>query len=107
VESYLEAITPAFERAGLGDAHRSKLNEHFVSYMTWLSVAAELDPSRALKKSTVIMSRDYAELPGRILFDDDDTGSLAGRWIVCDVSHADLLRSDSVAKEVLDVLESR
>jgi hypothetical protein len=52
------------------------------------------------------MSRDYAELPGRMLF-DDDADSLAGRWIVCDVSHADLLRSDSVAKEVLDVLESR
>jgi hypothetical protein len=106
VESYLEVITPAFERAGLGDACGSKLNEHFVSYMAWLSAAAELDPSRALKKSTVIMSRDYAELPGRIL-SDDDADSLAGRWIVCDVSHADLLRSDSVAKEVLDVLESR
>jgi len=105
VESYLEVITPAFERVGLGDARGSKLNDHFVSYMAWLSVAAELDPSPALKKSTVIMSRDYAELPGRMLFDDTD--SLAGRWIVCDVSHADLLRSDSVAKEVLDVLESR
>jgi hypothetical protein len=105
-ESYLEVITPAFERAGLGDARGSKLNEHFVSYMAWLSVAAELDPSRALKKSTVIMSRDYAELPGRMLF-DDDADSLPGRWIVCDVSHADLLRSDSVAKEVLGVLESR
>jgi hypothetical protein len=106
VESYLEVITPAFERAGLGDARGSKLNEYFVSYMAWLSAAAELDPSRALKKSTVIMSRDYAEMPGRMLFDDDAGGSV-GRWIVCDVSHAELLRSDSVAKEVLEVLESR
>jgi hypothetical protein len=105
VEGYLEIITPAFERAGLGSARGSKLNEHFVSYMAWLSVAAELDPARALKKSTVIMSRDYAKLPGRMLLDDD--ADMAGRWSVCDVSHADLLRSDSVAKEVLDVLESR
>ena len=105
VERYLEAINPAFERSGLGSARGNKLNEHFVSYMAWLSVAAELDPSRALKKSTVIMSRDYAELPGRMLFDDD--ADLVGRWIVCDASHADLLRSDSVAKEVLGVLESR
>jgi hypothetical protein len=105
VESYLEVITPAFERAGLGDARGSKLNEYFVSYMAWLSVAGELNPGRALKKSIVITSRDYAELPGRMLF--DDAGSLAGRWIVCDVSHADLLRSDSVAKEVLGRLESR
>jgi hypothetical protein len=106
VESYVEVITPAFERAGLGDARGSKLCETFVSYMAWLSVAAELDPSRVLKKSIVIMSRDYARLPGRMLL-DDYAGSLAGRWIVCDVSHADLLRSDSVAKEVLDLLESR
>jgi hypothetical protein len=106
VESYLEIITPAFERAGLGDARGSNLNGHFVSYMAWLSAAAELDPARALKKSTVIMSRDYAELPGR-MFCADDADRVAGRWIVCDVSHTDLLRSESVAKEVLDVLESR
>jgi hypothetical protein len=106
VESYLEVIAPAFERAGLGDVRGSKLYEYFVSYMAWLSVAAELDTSRVLKKSIVIMSRDYAHLPGRML-PDDYTGSLVGRWIACDVSHADLLRSDSVAMEVLDLLESR
>ena len=106
VESYLEAITPAFERAGLGDARDSELNNHFVWYMAWLSVAAELHPSRALKESIVITSRDYAGLPSRMLF-DDDADRLAGRWIACDVSHADLLRSDSAAKEVLDLLESR
>lgn len=106
VEGYLEVITPAFERSGLGDARGSELTDHFVWYMTWLSVAAELDPSRALKESIVITSRDYAGLPGRMLF-DDDADRLAGRWIACDVSHAELLRSDSVAKEVLDLLESR
>jgi hypothetical protein len=105
VESYLEIITPAFARAGLGDARGSELNDHFVWYMAWLSAAAELDPSRTLKESIVITSRDYAGLPGRMLFADADR--LAGRWIACDVSHADLLRSDSVAKEVLDLLESR
>ncbi|HEY1625113.1 MAG TPA: hypothetical protein VGG16_15075 [Streptosporangiaceae bacterium] len=106
VESYLEVITPAFERAGLGTVRGSKLYEYFVSYMAWLSVAAELDPSRALKKSIVIMSHDYAKLPNRML-PDDYAGNSAVRWIACDVSHAELLRSDSVAKEVLDLLESR
>jgi hypothetical protein len=106
VECYLEVITPAFERAGLGDARGSTLYEYFISYMAWLSVAAELDPSRALKKSIVIMSRDYARLPGRMR-PDDQAGRMAGRWIACDVSHADLLRSDSVAREVLGLLESR
>jgi hypothetical protein len=105
VESYLEVITAAFERAGLGDPRDNRLNEYFESYITWLSVAAELDPSHALEKSIVIMSRDYAGLPGRVQF--DDAGSMAGRWKVCDVSHADLLRSDSVAREVLDLLEFR
>ena len=106
VERYLEVITPAFERVGLGDARGDELYEYFVSYMACLSMAAELDPSRALKKSIVIMSRDYARLPGRMLL-DDYVGNLAPRLIVCNVSHADLLRSDSVAKEVLDLLESR
>jgi len=106
VESYLEVIAAAFERTGLGDPRGSKLNEGFKWYMTWLSVAAELDPGRALKKSTVILSCDYDGLPGR-MFLDDDVDRLAGRCIVCNVGHADLLRSDTVAKEVLDLLESR
>jgi hypothetical protein len=106
VERYLEVITPAFERVGLCDARGDKLHEYFVSYMACLSMAAELDPSHALKKSTVIMSRDYARLPGRMLL-DNYAGNLAPRLIVCNVSHAELLRSDSVAKEVLDLLESR
>jgi len=105
VESYLAIITPAFERAGLGDARGSEFNKHFESYMAWLAVAAELDVGRILRKSIAVMSRDYAGLPGRITF--DDSSGLAGRCIVCDVSHSDLLRSDSVAKEVLDFLESR
>jgi hypothetical protein len=104
LESYLQIITPAFERAGLGDARDGNLTGYFLSYMRWLSVAAELDPSRALKKSIVIMSRDYAGLPGRMLF-DDDADSLAGRCVVCDVSHADLLRSDPAAKAVIDLLD--
>lgn len=106
LESYLQIITPAFERAGLGDARENNMNGYFVSYMRWLSAAAELDSSRVMKKSIVIMSRDYAELPGRMLF-DDNADSLAGRCIVCDVSHSDLLRSDSAAKAVIDVLEFR
>lgn len=106
LESYLKIITPAFERAGLGKACDNNLNGYFVSYMRWLSVAAELDPSRALKKSIVIMSRDYAGLPGRMIF-NDDADSLASRCVVCDVSHAELLRSDSAAKAVIDLLDFR
>jgi hypothetical protein len=106
VEGYLEVITPAFERAGLGDARGSQLCEYFASYIAWISTAAEFDPSRVLKRSIVIMSRDYARLPGRML-PDDYAGGLTDRWLVCDVSHADLLRSDSAAKAVLDLLDSR
>jgi hypothetical protein len=104
VESYLGVVTAAFERAGLGDPCGSKLSEYFESYMTWLSVAVELDPGHALRKSTVIISCDYTELPGRLYF--DDFGAPAARCIMCDVSHVDLLRSHSVAKEILDLLES-
>jgi hypothetical protein len=96
VENYLEVITIAFERAGLGGAYDNKSTAPFESYISWISVAAKIDPSLAWSRSTSIVSSDYIGLPvgeGR-----------AGRSIPFDVGHADLLRSDSVARTVADLL---
>ena len=106
VESYLEVITIPFERAGLGDARSNKFTVSFESYMSWLSAAGQIDPSPAWKRSTGIASSAYAGLPARAHLADDDCG-LIGQMIPFDVSHADLLRSDSVAQAVLGLLESR
>ena len=106
VASYLEVITAPFERAGLGDARSNKFTVSFESYMSWLSVADQIDPGQAWKRSTGIASSAYADMPARAHLADDDP-CLIGQMILFDVDHADLLRSDCVAQAVLDLLESR
>jgi hypothetical protein len=106
IESYLEVITPAFERAGLGDARSDKFAVAFASYISWLSVTDQIDPSLAWKRSTVIASSAYADLPDRAYLADGDHG-ITGQVIPFDVGHAELLRSDSVARAVLGLLGSR
>jgi hypothetical protein len=106
VGSYLETVTPAFERAGLGDARDEKFTRSFESYISWLCAAGLIDPSSAWERSTGIASSAYAALPARPRPAGDGPG-LVGRVIPVDVGHADLLRSEAVARAVLDLLESR
>lgn len=106
VELYLDAITAAFERAGLGSARGSKLTEPFQSYMSWISIAGQIDPRRTWKHSTAIVSSDYAGPPNGES-PADRVSSPIGRKVPFEVGHADLLRSDCVAKAVLDLLEPR
>ena len=106
VGNYLEAVTPAFERAGLGDARDEKFTRSFESYISWLCAAGLIDPSSAWERSTGIASSAYATLPARPRPAGDGPG-LVGRMIPVDVGHADLLRSETVARAVLDLLESR
>jgi hypothetical protein len=106
LECYVEVITVPFERAGLGDARSNKFTVSFESYISWLSAADQIDPSPAWERSTGIASSAYAGLPAGVHLADDDRG-LIGQMIPFDVSHADLLRSDSVAQAVLGLLESR
>jgi hypothetical protein len=102
-ESYFEVITAAFERAGLGDARSDKFSASFESYLEWLSAACQIDSARTWKSSTVIVTSAYEGLPDRANSADGRNG--AGRMISLDVTHADLLRSDSAARIVLDLLE--
>ena len=104
VESYFEVITAAFERAGLGDARDSKFSTTFESYMAWLSVADQIDPEPVWKRSTAIASSACGEQPGRAYPGDD--GGAVGRIIPLGVGQADLLRSDSAARIVLDLLRT-
>jgi hypothetical protein len=100
---YREVGSIAYERVGLGGAYDDKLMAPFDSYISWLSVADQIDPSPVWKNSTAIVSSNYSKLPGGES-KADDVGCLIGRSIPFDVAHADLLRSDSVAQAVLDLL---
>jgi hypothetical protein len=105
IESYFEVITPGFERVGLGEARGNKFVATFESYMSWLSVADQIDPGPVWKRSTVIASSAYSELPPAA-FLAAAGGGRPGQLISFDVSHADLLRSDGVAQAVLSLLGS-
>jgi hypothetical protein len=102
--TYREVSSVAYERVGLGGACGEKFIASFESYISWLSVADQIDPRPVWKRSTTIVSSDYAELPDRESLVDD---RLIGRMIPFDAGHADLLRSDSVASAVLDLLAPR
>jgi len=106
IESYIDIITAAFERAGLGDARSSKFTALFDSYMSWLSVADQIDPRPVWKRSTVIASSAYSKMPDVACPPADDDAA-AGRMVEFEVGHADLMRSDGVARAVQQLLEAR
>lgn len=106
VEAYWEISSPAYERVGLGDARGNQVISSFESWMSWISVADQINPGRTWKRSTAIISSDYVELPNRKSLVDGSSG-LIGQRIPFNVGHANLLRSDCVAEAVLNLLEPR
>ncbi|MGK5636991.1 hypothetical protein ACSNOK_01515 [Streptomyces sp. URMC 126] len=105
VELYRGLATTAFRRIGLSDARRDEVIRLFESYMSWLSAAVEIDPSRTWKQALAITSSDYAELEKEGAATAVDATGMLGRRISLDVSHADLLRADSTVRTLLDHAE--
>lgn len=101
---YWELTSLAFERVGIGSAHNDRFIAPVCSYISWLSAAGKIDPSSVWKRSTAIVSSDYAGLAPENRAGSGD-GAI-GQQIRFDVGHDDLLRSDSVACAVVDLLES-
>jgi len=94
----------AFERAGVGGAHNDRPIAPVDSSISWHSAAGEIDPSSVWECSTAIVSSHYAGLaPGSHAVRGE--GPIA-QQIRFDVAHDDLLRSDSVARTVVSLLES-
>jgi hypothetical protein len=94
---------PVCERLGLNDARKNEMFQLFESYISWTSVAAQVDPMRSWKKSTAIMSTDYVRQSGGDESADVFAG-IFGEVIALDVAHADLLRSESTVKVILSRL---
>jgi hypothetical protein len=101
---YSELTSLAFERVGIGSAYNGRFIAPVGSYISWLAAAGKIDPSSVWKRSTAIVSSDYAGLaPGNRVGGGDDP---IGQQIRFGAGHDDLLRSDSVARAVADLLES-
>jgi hypothetical protein len=99
---YWEISSAAYDRVGIGGPYCRQCFAPFESYMSLVSAAAQIEPSQAWKRSTAIVSFDYQGGTSP----DRDTGGMVGHSIPFDVSHANLLRSDSVAKMVRELIEA-
>jgi hypothetical protein len=106
IESYLEVITAPYERVGLGDPRDYRLTALFAAYISWISAADQIDPSRRWRDSTAIVSSDYSEIL-ETDFAADEQSRLIDNLILFDVSRSELLRSDCVVGTVLDLLAAR
>jgi hypothetical protein len=95
-EAYTELGSVAYQRVGLGGACGSRFLASFESYLTWITQAAQIDPSFSWKRSAALVSSEYlgwADQPGCV-----------GQVIPFDMGHGDLLRADCVADEVRRLL---
>lgn len=102
VELYRELATLAFKRIGLSDGRRDEVIRLFESYMTWLSAAAQVDPSEVWKRSVGITSEDFAEQErsGEPMI--VDAARVLGRRFPLSLGHADLMRDEAAVRVLLD-----
>lgn len=98
---YWDISSVAYDRVGIGGTYCRQSFAPFESYISLVSAAGQIDPGKAWKCSTAIVSFDYHNGPLPV----GDTCGMIGHSIPFDISHADLLSSDPVAKKVLELLE--
>jgi hypothetical protein len=98
VDLYREMATIAFRKIGLNDARRDEVVQLFESYMTWLSAAAQVDPSEVWKRATAITSSDYAIMENRGDTTVLNATKVIGRRFPLEIGHADLMRSDQAVR---------
>ncbi|MER7674738.1 hypothetical protein ABTY61_40630 [Kitasatospora sp. NPDC096128] len=102
---YREMAAIAFQRIGLAEARRDEVVRLFESYMTWLSAASQIDPSRAWGDSLSVTSSDYAELERSGAATVVNATKSLGRRIELEIGHVDLLRDPSAVRTLLDSAE--
>jgi hypothetical protein len=104
VALYRELATLAFQRIGLSDSRRDEVVRLFESYMTWLSAAAQVDPSAVWQRSIGITSDDFAaqERSGDPMV--VDAVKVLGRRFPLSLSHSDLMRDEAAVRVLVDHL---
>ena len=93
VDVYREVGDKAFERIGLNAQNGDQLTAWFRGYVSYLIAASEFSDQSDLSQATVICSSALAEPPGEVQ-----------QELRFDVDHADLLRSDEVARTLTELL---
>lgn len=101
---YWEIGSVAFGRPGIGDVRSNEIIQLFGSYMSWLSVRRKSIRVAFGRRSTAVMSTDYVTMTNREP-SAAIASSLMSQKIALDVTHSDLLRSDSTVKVLLETME--
>lgn len=100
VDFFREIGAAAFGRLGLNESRQHEMLQLFESYMSWIAVAAQINPIQSWMRSTAVMSLDYVrQADGEA--DEQMWSSLFGQQATLDVGHGDLLRSEAAAETVL------
>lgn len=102
VDLYRELATVAFQRIGLSDKRRDEVVRLFESYMTWLSAAAQVDPSDVWQRSIGITSDDFAEQEQSGDPMVVDAVKVLGRRFPLSLGHADLMRDEAAIRVLAD-----
>jgi hypothetical protein len=102
---YREFSSPVFGRLGLDAVRGNEMIRLFASYMSWVSCAAQIDPSQAWKSSTAIMSAEYVRLASGTAPDGGGM-DVIGNKIVFEVAHGNLLRSEATVQAILEHMEA-
>ena len=93
VAAYREISLAPFERAGLGGTWYEELIAPFISRISWLSAAGQLNPGPVWRYATALVSSTAERL-----------GGAAGRTIPLAMTQAELMRSERVAAVIRDLL---
>jgi hypothetical protein len=102
VDLYRELASLAFQRIGLSDSRRDEVVRLFESYMTWLSAAAQVDPSEVWRRSVGITSDDFAEQERSGDPMIVDAVKVLGRRFPLSLGHADLMRDEAAVRVLVD-----
>jgi hypothetical protein len=97
-----QAGSAAFDRLDLSETGRTKAITLFQSFMSYLAVTTLLDVSSTWKISSAVLSAEYVAIAGQ----DPVEAGLFGHAVTVDASHADLLRSESTAQKVLELMKN-
>jgi hypothetical protein len=93
VQAYREVSLAAFERAGVGGLSYENLTAPFISHISWLSSAGQLDPGPVWRYATALVSSTARSMNDTI-----------GHRIPLEATHTELLRSECAAQAVSDLL---
>jgi len=101
VRVYREVASAVFVRLGLGGTRQNEIFQLFESYMSWLSAGAQIDPCNVWKNSLALISTDYVAITNndRAL---NAAKNMVGHRIEVEVTHKDILQSDSAVKVLLE-----